>query len=176
MKLARREKTYLFLGTICTLAYLTVQFIVFPLIDRNKQLENEVRIKSNVLKELILLKDEYEIIKQKAHEAKERYSKRKRNFRLFTFLDRLAGDVGIKDNVEYMKPSSTREKDSPYTVSLVEMKLKNINTEQLVSYLHKVEKKSSDVKVRRVLVKDSKKKTGYIDVELKVVTLEMEKE
>jgi general secretion pathway protein M len=86
------------------------------------------------------LQQEYRQTAEKAEQAKRHLKRRKRGFTLFSFLETLAGKTGVKSRISYMRPSTTTsQKESPYRLSKVEMKLQDITMPQLLAYLHGIE-------------------------------------
>jgi len=173
MKLARREKIMVYLALILIIGVVTAQFVVMPFMEERERLKNNVRYKIKALKELYTLKQEFDIVQQKASAAKAKMAKRQRNFSLYSFLEKVASEAGLKSHVEKMQDNSPKkDKDSPYKVASVEMKLKDITLEQLSPFLYKIEKSKNNLTIGKIVIKEDKKNEGYIDVSLKVMTIE----
>ena len=119
------------------------------------------------------LKSEYEALNRRADTSKFRFEKRSKDFTLFSFLDRLAGEVGIKENIAYMKPSTTVQKESAYKILLVEMKLTGINMEQITEYLHKIETSKNMVSIKRLSLTKPDEKQQQLNAVLQVQTFEI---
>lgn len=133
----------------------------FSAFGKKKLLERQLEVKTKIFADMIQLAAEYETIVENNKNLKQSYSKRDKNFTLFAFLEKLAGSAGIKDSIEYMKPSTTVDKHSDIEYSLVEMKLKQIKLSQLISYLHMVETSENVVFVKRLgITKDDKNKNS----------------
>ncbi|RLB28591.1 MAG: hypothetical protein DRG66_03385, partial [Deltaproteobacteria bacterium] len=96
-------------------------------------------------------------------------AKRKKGFTLFSFLEGTAGDAGVKAYIKYMKPSISTG-PGPYQESLVEMELEEITLNQLIGYLYRIESPDNVVSIKRISIKENKKKPGYIDAILQVLT------
>lgn len=173
MKITRREKYAILLGGCFVLLYVVVQFVIFPFIDKRNRLERLLETQTKALVEMHLLKTEYESLNQKAEFSKTRFSKRPEGFTLFSFLDKLAGECGVKENVAYMKPSKIDQKNSEYKLSTVEMKLQGITMHQLNPFLYKVEMSENHVSVRRMSISKTSQKEGYIDVVMQIETYEL---
>jgi general secretion pathway protein M len=171
-KLARREKylIYALSGIICL--FVVFQVIVFPLLDKKERLERSIKAKTDILEKMTVLQSEYNTIKKMTELSKSRFAKREAGFTLFSFLDRLTGKAGIKNNVTYMKPSTTAEKNSPFKISQVEMKLQGITLQQLTSYLHMVETSENMVNIKRLSISKTGKLENLIDAVLQVETAE----
>ncbi|MGD2186070.1 MAG: type II secretion system protein GspM [Desulfobacterales bacterium] len=171
-KLNRREK-YIIYGAGCLLGLLIiVQFVVTPFFENRKQTQRSLKTKKVELEEMRRMQAEYAALKEKLQESKVRFSKREKGFTLFSFLDRLAGQAGIKDRISYMKPSKTVQKNSNYKISRVEMKLDAITLEQLATYLYGVETSKNMVMVKKVSISKKEKQQGFINVVLQVETVE----
>ncbi|MDM8523385.1 hypothetical protein QUF80_08435 [Desulfococcaceae bacterium HSG8] len=173
MKLSKREKYAVWAGAFFVCLFIVLRFAVFPFIEKKERLERMLQTKTKTLEEMRILEAEYNSLTQKTESSKVRFSKREKGFTLFSFLDRLAGEAGVKDKIVYMKPSTSGQKDSSYKISVVEMKLQGINLKQLTPYLHKIESSENNVFIRRTSVIKKGKGTGFIDVILQVETFEI---
>jgi general secretion pathway protein M len=122
---------------------------------------------------MLVLKNQYMAIKKRADEAKKSMSKRKRGFTLFSFLDQLAGETGLKDNIAYMKPSVSAQENSPYKTALVETKLQAVTVESLTRYIYRIETSDNIVKLKGLSITKTGKLAGYVDAVLLVETIEL---
>lgn len=172
-KLTRREKYSIYAASGIVFLFVIIQFIVFPSFDKKERLKRSIQVKTKILEEMMALKSEYDGIKRNNDLSKVRFKKRDRNFTLFSFLDKLTGKAGIKEHVTYMKPSTSVHKDSPYKISQVEMKLKDLTLEQLTSYLHMVETSRNMVIIKKLSISKTGKQEGFIDAVLQVETTEI---
>ena len=172
-KLTRREKYSLFVGAGAIFLLVVLQGIVLPAFDKRERLVRVLGAKAKILEEMTALKSEYHAIVQETEISKVLLAKREKGFTLFSFLDRLTGNAGIKDHVNYMKPSTTVQKNSPYKISMVEMKIQDITLAQLIAYLHMVETSKNGVAVTRLSISITSKPKGFIDALLQVETAEL---
>lgn len=166
-RLNRRERYALTAGVAFICLYILIEFFVSPLMEKRDQALRSLAARTGTLEKMRQIRSEYEELKGRTKVSEQYFAARPRGFTLFSFLDDLAGKAGIKDNIEYMKPSKSRPKDSPWTVSLVEMKLRGINMKQLTPYLHMVETSPNMVFIRRASLSKSGNE-GFIDVILQV--------
>jgi len=120
-----------------------------------------------------MLQAEYRLLSRKTQLAKHRFANRKKDFRLFSFLERLAGEAGVKSNITNMKPSMAKSKDDAYTIAKVEMKLKGVPLRQMTAFLHKVETTGNMVTIRRLSLSRTGKRNPYIDAILQVETISL---
>jgi len=167
-KLNRREKyaVYGSLGFLCI--FVLFQLVVFPFMDKKARLQRMIEVKSETLQELINLKFEYDALGEKVELSKVRLSQRNKGFTLFSFLDKFAGRVGVKDNIKYMKPSSSTQKNSLYKISRVEMKIEAVSMDQLKAYLYRIETSKNMIRVKRIAITKTEKPQGFINVILEV--------
>jgi len=70
-----------------------------------------------------------------------------------------------------MKPSTSAGPE-PYKESLVEIKLELVTLKQLIDYLYRIESTENVVIVKRFSANENKKKDGYLDAILQVLTFE----
>lgn len=171
-KLAQREQFSILAASSFILLLIVLKFVVWPAYAKRERLEKTLRVKAKILAEMIALKSEHQAIRQKSDLSKSYLVNREKGFTLFSFLDRLSGEAGIKDHITYMKPSSAVQKDSPYKISRVEMKLQKLTLQQLTTYLHMVETSKNMVKIARLSISKAGSQEGYINAVLQVETLE----
>ncbi len=172
-KLSRREKLVLAGGGCALLLFLVVQLVIAPVFERNAQRRRAIQSKTVMLGEMQRLQSEYEALKSTTQQAEARFSRREKGFTLFSFLDQLAGKSGVKERVNYMRPSKTDQKNSPFKLSRVEMKLEAVTLEQLTNYLYGVETSRYFLTISKLSITRRDQKEGLLDAILQVDTLEM---
>ena len=172
-KLSKREKNALYLAAGFILLFFIVQVVLLPVMDRKSQLERTLQAKTETLNEMIQLKSEYDLMKKKIAMVEDRFRQRQAGFTLFSFLDSLAGETGLKDKIIYMKPSSTTQKDKKYKTVMVEMKLQSIDLTQLTTYLYRIETSQNMVFISRLSISKEEKDSGLVNAVLNVVTFEV---
>jgi len=172
-KLTRREKYSICAALGAIGLFVLFQFVIFPHMDKRKRLERAVQVKTEILAEITALKSEYDAIQKKNDQSSTRFRKREKDFTLFSFLDKLSGRAGIKENITYMKPSTTVQKNSPYKISQVEMKLQGLTLQQLTAYLHMIETSRNMIYINKLSILKTGKEKGFVDAVLQVETSEV---
>ncbi len=169
--LSKREKIAVITALVVVFAVVLSKYVITPVINKHEQLRRNIRIKTQALEEMRLLQAEYNQLARQTALAQEKFAHRNKDFRLFSFLERLASEAGVKGNITNMKPSSSKSKDSTYTISKVEMKLKKVTLSRITKFLHKVETTGNMVVIRRLSLSRTGKKEPYIDAILQVETV-----
>ncbi|MGD8725600.1 MAG: type II secretion system protein GspM [Desulfobacterales bacterium] len=171
-KLNRRDK-YIVYGVGCLLGLLViVQFIIRPFFENKNQLERTLQTRIAEFTQMRQLQAEYKALKGKMQMSQVRVNQRQKGFTLNSFLVQTAGQVGIKDRISSMKPSTTTQKNSNFKVSRVEMKLDAISLEQLTAFLLGVETSPNMVMVRKLSISKQDKNAGLINVIMQAETIE----
>lgn len=173
INLQRREKIIVGVSGLLLAILLLLELIVFPVIDRRALLSKRIVQRTQALAEIKQLTQEYQGLTSGTLSNEARLKNRPKSFTLFSFLDALAGKSGIKQNIIYMKPSSTNLKGSPYSLSMVELKINSLTMEQLVSFLHGVETSPEMIWVKRVSLAKGEKEGQLIDAVLQVETFQL---
>ena len=169
MQLAKREKYLITLAVLVIVFALVVQLVIAPFLEKKKRYENNVQTKQNNLQQMATLRQEYLLLEQDSKILAQRLTQRPKNFTLFSFLEKAAGDAGVKDNIKSMKPSASTGK-GPFKESLVEMKLERVTLGQLVGYLKLIESPDDLVNIKRISIQSNKKETQFLDAVLQVLT------
>ena len=172
LNLNKREKVVVSAAIVLLSVFILVQLIIMPVIEKRDALRNRLDAKKGILTEMKTLRVEYLTIQKKAESSKQGFENRVAGFTLLSFLDRLAGETGLKDHIAYMKPSTTVAEGSGLKISRVEMKLSEITMEDLTSYLFKVETSKNMVMVKRLSITKTEKSSGLIGAVLQVETME----
>lgn len=170
--LQARERYALMAAAASVLVFVIVHFFVFPSIDRKRNVEGGLAAKRRALEEMVALSAEYQALTGQVALAEAKMKKRAKGFTLFSFLETLAGQTGLKSHIVYMRPSTTTQRNSPHKLSIVEMKLQGINLEQLIAYLYKIEMSRNMIQVKRITISKSDKKDTFITAVLQVETLQ----
>lgn len=173
IKLNTREKISVAVAGGAIVLFLLFQFLVFPLFDKSEQLTRMISTREQQLEQIKQLQIAYRETSAKTEQAQRRLKTRRRGFTLFSFLETLAGQTGVKSNIAYMKPSSTPQKESAYRLSLVEMKLQEITMSQLLTYLYGIETSRDMIVIKRLSISKSEQKADLINTIFQVETLEM---
>lgn len=171
-KLSRREKVAVCLAVGALVVFLVWQLAIFPFVQRQQRLSRQVQARTEALSEMESMQSEYAALQGRTTHLRGRLKSRKQGFSLFSFVETLAGQTGVKAHIAYMKPSTGRRRDGRFEVSQVELKLKDINLDQLAGYLHRVESPSNLVTVTRLSILKSGKEAGRIDAVMQVETIE----
>jgi general secretion pathway protein M len=168
--LQARERRIVMIAAVAMAVLLVLQLIIFPVVDKRAVLRRQIDSKTLGFHDMHALKSEYETLTRNVRDTTSDLSRRAKGFTLFSFLDGLAGRSGIKQNIAYMKPSTTQLKNSPYALSIVEVKIQSLTMAQLIDFLHGVENGSERVWIKRMSIAKDDNNTGLITSVLLVET------
>lgn len=171
--LNKRERYGIMLAAGVIAIFLIAVLVVEPFLSRMAARKSSLQSKAAMLGEMQRLQSEYLALQNQATAAISRFEGRQKGFSLYSFMDRLAGEAGIKDQITRMKPTKTVQKDSPYQISRVEMKLEAVTLEQLANYLYGVETSKNMVDIKKVSISKNDKKQGLLTVVLQAETAEL---
>ena len=169
--LSSREKYSILTACAIILIFIVNQSLIAPFISKRDRIANAIKVQETVLRDMLQLITEYDAIKIRTDVSKQRIENRQNNFTLFSFLDSLSGKAEIKNNIAYMKPSTSIRKDSNYKLSQVEIKLQAITLKQLTRYLHMIETSDNIVYIRRLSISKTGKDKDFINAVLQAETL-----
>ena len=169
MKPSKREKYFISVAACVICVFLFLQFGAVPFFEKRNRMQKRINGLEKDIEEMTLLIDEYLTLKQDSQKIQKYLTARKKGFTLFSFLENAAGEAQIKDHIKYMKPSVSEGMGS-YKESMVEMRLEEVTLKQLVLYLYRIESSEDLIMVKRISIQGNKKKTGYMDAVLQVLT------
>ena len=172
-KLNKRERYAIMIAVGVVGIFLIVQLIIEPIFSKTEQKKKNLQTKSVMLEQMRQWQAQYDGLTQKANLSKSHFRNRQKGFTLYSFLNQLAGEAEIKDRITNMKPTKKAQKNSPYKLSQVEMKLDAITLEQLTNYLYRVETSKNMVEIKKISISKKDKKQGLITAVLQVETVEL---
>lgn len=172
IKLNRREKLVVYGAGVLIALFLLAQLIITPLFEKREQLESRLQQERQTLSEMEQLQEDYQSLQESISASKNQFRNRPADFTLFSFLDGLAGETGIKQHVSYMKPSTTVNDNTGVTLSRVEMELQAISVKDLTQYLYNVETSENMVMVKRLSISRTGREDSLLDAVLQVETVE----
>lgn len=172
LSLNRREKLLVASAAVFIIVFILSRLVVFPVFEKRDELRHRLEAREKVVEKMLSLAGEYKALKKKAELSQRKFSSRKKGFTLFSFMDRLAGDINIKEKIAYMKPATTVDEASGLKLTSVELKLQDITLKDFSTYLFKVETSKNLIKVRRLSIKKNNSGSGFISVIMQVETLE----
>ena len=170
MALTPKDRRALVIGISALALFLLVQFVLFPLLDKRKRLNRGISIKQKGLVEMQEMQSRYTQLSRQSNTLEQLVSRRSGEFGLFSFLEKMAAEAEVKENIAYMKPSDATG-DGELQQSMVEMKLNAINLKQMVAFLERIESPDNIVELKRISIQENKKLEGTLDVIMQVISL-----
>lgn len=149
--LGARERLFAVGGVVALLLILLYLMVIEPLVIRSSQLDRQIAKTQRDVQELHALQREYQAHKQVLDNINSKLQRQK-SFAIFSHLEKLAGDTGIRNKILYMKPTVSTPSDA-YEEESVEVKMEGVTLEQLIRYLYQVENSPQFLKIKRLYIK-----------------------
>ncbi len=149
--LGARERLFVVGGVVALLLTLLYATVIEPLMTRSSQLDRQIAKTQRDVQELHALQREYQAHKQVLDDINAKL-RRQKNFAIFSHVEKLAGDTGIRSKILYMKPTVSTPIDA-YEEESVEIKMEGVTLEQLIRYLYQVENSPQFLKIKRLYIK-----------------------
>jgi general secretion pathway protein M len=168
-QLTKSQKYTLISGLVFVAAALLVQFAVFPYFDARQKVIGAIAGSEKTLRELANLGAEYGVLRQRSEEIRRVIERRPPGFTLFSYLEKRAGDAGVKTNIKSMNPLKSAP-EGAYEETAVEMRLDKLTMKQLTDFLYLVESREDLVRIRKMSVGKMKESPEYMSVLIQVFT------
>ncbi|MDH3976509.1 MAG: type II secretion system protein GspM [Deltaproteobacteria bacterium] len=162
--LSESERRTIKWGSIATVFLLYMVLIVLPLKDKE---EDYKRLSGKMLKiaeRVRAMSREYRGLTKRFEELKSANPQKEESFTLFSFLDKVATDSGLKKNIKGMKPSIQAKEG--YTESTVAVELEDVQIKPLTEYIHLVESSGQNIMIKKVDIKPRYSNPDRINVNL----------
>jgi len=146
-----RERMFVGGAGAALLLFLIFKLTIDPMLKRSADLDRQIVVAQRQLNELRTLQQEYQRQKNVVTNINAQL-KRQPNFAIFSRLEELAGQTGIRGKIVHMKPTVSTPSEV-YNEESVEVKMEGVTLEQLVRYLQQVENSPQLLKIKRLEMK-----------------------
>lgn len=171
--LSIREKNILTAGGVLVAIFIVIQFIYLPAVDKRSDLKRVLFVEKDSLNQVRKLQKQYLSLTQNSDHQRAALKFRQKGFTLFSFLDLQAEKSGVKKNIDYMKPFTQDLEDSPYKISKVKLKLKNVYLNELIAFITLIETSDDRVQIISLSLSKAGKKKDRLDVVVETQTFMM---
>ena len=172
--LSRRQQYAMSIGWTVVLALLLAQFLLFPFLEAKKTVNRAIISNEKILGEMALLSAEYRGLKQHEEGIQQALARRVRDFTLFSHLERVAGEAGVKANIKYIN-ASKGSASGPYEELPVEIKLEKITLKQLTDFFYILESPQDLIRIKKLVVSKMKENPEYLAAQIQAVTFQLMK-
>lgn len=172
-KINQRERLILSAAGVLLLLFMIIQWAISPILDHHAQLGRQLISAKQNLEEISRLQAEYKQLTIQAEQTKTQIGMRDKNFSLLSFLNDTAAQTGLKNKIVNMKPSTSNRNNSSLATESVEMKLTDVNLEQLLAFLYRVETSPNLVNIRQISITKEDRKEGMVESILEVETFKL---
>jgi general secretion pathway protein M len=170
-RLSTREKYIVTAGSILAAVFLCLQFVILPLVDRQKEMARIVKIEQEAVAEIGALRQRYRSLTTGMDNEQDLMAARPHDFTLFSFLDFQAEKSGIKQNIDYMRPFSQDLGDGGYRLSKVRLKLKNLYLDDFINFLAGVETSGNGVHIISLSLSRTGEQANLLEAVMEAQTL-----
>jgi general secretion pathway protein M len=160
--LSNRERILLYGAFVFILLFLIYQILFVPLLNSRRELVVENSVLETRFNELKSIAERYEAEKLTYTQFKEMLG-RKKSLSVLTFLENISEMVGIRDNIEYIKPKGNERKEG-IVKSGVEIKIDAVSVQKLIEFLYEIEENRNGLIVSYLRLKPFFKEKGKVDV------------
>jgi len=167
--LTKKQKRALSIVGLVVLGVLCLKIFLFPFLEAKKKTEQAIEVSERILVQLNPLLEEYAKVKGETERIKNIVMQRPANFSLFSYVDKLTEQVGIKGNLEYINEARGAVVSSLEEV-VVEIKFEKLTLKQLVDFLVQIESSENFIHVKRASLMRSKESPTYLSARLLVGT------
>lgn len=151
-------------GSIFLAVMILIFWIIIPGMNYLDSLQNDYAVNKQRLENILRLEAEYNSRLNQAGQEGGR-GRQGPGFSLFAFLDERANHLGIKDNIDFMRPSSRTTADG-LKENIVEISMNNLYLSQLLPFLHSVEYSENMIRIVRLTLRSQNGDHGPLNVNM----------
>jgi hypothetical protein len=161
-KLSERERMLLF-GTVPLLVFFLIyQFGVYPFVRSRERFRVENSELVTRLQELKSIAEKY-VAEKAYYDELGDVLKEKKSLSVLTYLENIAGELGIRGGIEYIRPKGSETKEGITSLG-VEMKIDAIEVQKLIMYLYTIEERRNGLTASNLRLKPFFREKGKVDV------------
>jgi len=164
-----RQRQILWIAAGLVLLFAVSQWFIKPILNHREKLDSRIELSEQRLEQLVGLEQTYRHVLAENAKVSENLRGRQKDFTLFAFLEALASRDGLKDQIEYMRPSVKTLSDT-HQEEQVEMRLNGVTLANLVPYLYHIETAPEQVRIKRITIRPQQRNKSLLEVSLVVVT------
>ena len=173
-RLSNKQQLTIGIGGGVALVLLLVQFLLLPFLETKKTVNQAIRNNEKVLGEIQLLAKEDRTLKRQAGRIQQALARRPRDFALFSYLEKVASDAGVKSSIKYINATKGAV-SGPYEELPVEIRLEKMTLKQLTDLLYLLEAPQDLIRIRKISVAKMKEIPEYLAVQMQVATFQLAK-
>lgn len=147
-----REKIFIVAGVICVVAVLLWIGVLAPYQAAIERHETRIESRQKQLQQIHELRNEYLTLNKKLNSAERRLEQASRGFSLFSFLEEVTAQTGVRDRLVSMRPQSTATRGE-YREESVEIRLERLALPQIVQLMHSLEQAEAFLTTRSLRIK-----------------------
>lgn len=168
--LIKRERMAIIGGGVFLFLLLLYQLGISPVRERIEALEGKIKKRGEDRREITKLRNQYLTLRENLKSVEEGLNARGRDFNLFSFLEKLTAECGVKGKLSSMKPRESNLSRS-YKESVVEINLKGIEISELTAYLYRIENPNRFLTINKLHLKPQRASPGKVEVSFEVSTI-----
>ncbi len=168
--LTKREQ-YVLIATGVFLVLLVLFLAIDHVVQNYQALDQQITATKDDLKRVTRLRDEYRSVRQELDAIRVKLDKKDEGFSLLSFLENLANEQRIRDNIASFKPDK-RALNETYRELSVDLVIDNITLQQLVEFIYKIENSGHPIRVKRFRVKARFDNPDLLNASFQVSTFE----
>ncbi len=169
---SNREKILIYAAGMLLLAFVVYQFVFSRLLRARMDYDLQWGELENRVGDIEVIARRYASEKSYLDRIVKTLEKKK-SISVLTFLENVAEEVGIKDNIEYIKPKGNETGDG-ISKTVVELKIDAISIIDLMRFLYRIEEERNGLIVSYLRVKPYFKDKSKSDVIFRIADVNIE--
>ena len=158
-----QRKIVIFLLAGAILTFTIWQLVFVPLFNHQKKLGMTIALNTNRLKQLLTYEQKLKLLSPATRNV-TRKKKLPPGFTLFSYLDNLATQNNIKQNMNFLRPSS-RQISENVSLEIVDLRLEGVRLGKLMPFLARIESSEYAIFIDRLTIR-TRNEPGLLDVDL----------
>ena len=170
MKLQRREKLFIWGGSIILLVVGFYLLILEPMANRREYMIRQTVDLKLQLQEMRNLAAQYKTLAMRQEQIQKQVSERGQGFTPFSYLENMARQAGLTGQIESMTPVASAAGENQYNLAEFDLRLGGIGLPQLVRFIYSIESSDKVFFVVNLNIRPRYLSPELLDVSLRLAT------
>ena len=118
--------------------------------------------KEHELQRIVALRDEWLKVSKIKNRVLKRIQSRGKDFAIFSYLEILAAEAGLKESIQYMRPLALSQEgvQEGFIKKGLEIRLKDVEIDKMVNYIYRIEYSDKMMKIESIHLKPGLHRTA----------------
>ncbi len=172
LKLNRKQRITVIACAAAIILILAVQMVLMPFLNGREKMKRSIAASETTLKEMISLGAEYSYMRDNISAIRTAIGGRPADFTLFSFIEKKAGEAGVRGNMKSLQPSKPLQAGPMEEIS-ADIRLEKVTLKQVVDFVKAAESPQQAVVLKKLVISKNSGNPEYLSAQIGISAYQM---